>query len=396
METTTRAASIAALTAAAVLLVGCAIPTSDSSSSATPRAGASAESAQPTESTPPSAAEEIDPTITAAMEALKDAGAEAVVVDLRNGDDHVTAATGTADGETAADADAPMRIASITKSMTATVIMQLVEEGALSLDTAVDELLPGLLDAPSPVTVEQLLNHTSGLPDYFGLLVPDLASYQALADSTVDLAPTALVETAQSVPWTSPPGETFAYSNTNYVVLDLVAEAVTGERMPALLEARIFEPLGLEHTAYPDDSALPEGALRGSVSDGGTPLDTSIAPPAIWGAGAAVISTVGDVTLFFQALFGGDLVSAESVALMQDVGPEGYGLGLLAGGDACSTELVYGQRGNGVGYRAMAFGSPDGERFVTIGWTGGGFDPASDPTLAAGNALLATALATTC
>ena len=78
---------------------------------------------------------------------------------------------------------------------------------------------------------------------------------------------------------------------------------------------------------------------------------------------------------------------------------EGYGLGLLAGGDACGAqpaELVFGQRGNGFGYRVMAFGSPDGGRFVTIGWTGGAFDPATDELVLPGGELLIEALASTC
>ncbi|MET0296781.1 MAG: serine hydrolase domain-containing protein [Microbacterium sp.] len=379
MRTTSRTTAGLALTAAAaVLLAGCTSPAPEATGQA------------------PSGAH-LDPASTAALESLLDAGATAAVIDIRDGDEHVTAAFGTVDGEVAAEPDDQLRIASVTKTMTATVIMQLVEEGEFTLDTAVDDVVPGLLDSPEPVTVRQLLNHTSGLPDYFDVLVPDVAAYHAAVD--VEHEPSDLIAEAQARPWSAAPGTAFSYSNANYVALGLLAEEVTGEELPELMRSRIFEPLGLDRTEYPTSPALPDGALRGSVLDGDETVDTSDGSPSIWGAGAAVTSTAGDVGTFFQALFAGELVSAESVQEMQAVGAEGYGLGILAGGDACGAqpvELVFGQRGNGIGYRVMAFGSPDGDRFVTVGWAGGTFDPATDPTVPPANDALVAALAATC
>lgn len=337
--------------------------------------------------------------MSAALDALIDGGATAAVIDIRDGESRTSAAAGArgVDEPAMAEADDALRIASVTKTMTATVIMQLVESGDLTLDTVVDDIVPGVLEAPAPVTVRQLLNHTSGVPEYFSSIVPDADAY--LATAGTNYTAEQLIDEAQTQAWVSPPGEAFSYANTNYVVLGLIAEAVTGETLPVLLENRIFVPLGMESSSYPTESGLPDEALRGVLDDGGSAVDTGDASPSLWNAGAAVTSTVGDVGTFFQALFGGELVSAESVAEMQAIGVEGYGLGILAGGDACGAEpveLVFGQRGNGVGYRVMAFGSPDGERFVTLGWTGGSFDPATDPLVALGNQALVAGLQSTC
>jgi D-alanyl-D-alanine carboxypeptidase len=344
-------------------------------------------------------AAELAPEVQAALDALVESGATAAVIDVRDGAEHSVGAAGalTHDASEPAEADDQLRIASVTKSMSATVVLQLTEEGLFDLDSTVDELLPGLLDAPSPVTVEQLLNHTSGLPDYLNVLAPDAAAYLATTDT--EYTGEQLVEAAQTLPWVSPPGEQFAYANTNYAVLGLIAEATTGETMPELLQSRIFDPLDMHDSEYPEESALPEGALRGVLDIDGVPTDTGDASASLWNAGAAVTSTIGDVSTFFQGLFGGELVSAESLAAMQEIGVEGYGYGILAGGDACGVpppELVFGQRGNGVGYRVMAFGSPDASRFVTVGWTGGTFDPATDDLVVPGNTALVTALQATC
>lgn len=389
------------LLAASVVLAALTAGSLSGCSPAAEEAGPSSEGSSGEASQSPSAA--LAPRVDAALEALVDAGATAAVVDVRDGDDRTSGAAGVRgiDDPTPAEADDPLRIASVTKTMTATLVMQLAEAGDLRLDTTVEELTPGLIDSPGPVTIGQLLAHTSGMPDYFGVLAPDTASYLATADRvfTAD----ELIAASQTAPWVAPPGERFAYANTNYVVLGRILEAVTGEALPELFESRIFEPLGMDDSEFPTTSGLPDEALRGVTDidgdiDGGG-VDTGAASPTLWNAGAAVTSTVGDVSTFFQGLFGGDLVSPESVSAMQEVGVEGYGLGILAGGDACGAqpvELVYGQRGNGVGYRVMSFASPDGERVVTIGWTGGSFDPAADPLVAPGNAALVEGLAATC
>ena len=327
------------------------------------------------------------------------AGATAVVVDVRDGDQVLQGAAGVADigSERPAEADDPVRIASITKAMTATVVMQLVEEGALTLDDTVDALLPGILPSPAPVTVRQLLDHTSGIPEYIPVVIPDAQA--AIAHKETAHTPEELIDAALTLPWTADPGTEFHYANTNYVLLGLIIESITDQSVADTLQERIFEPAGMLDTVYPDGSEISDEALRGYLTVDGVRTDLTEYNESFWSSGAAVVSTVGDVATFFRELHAGRLVSPDSVTQMQQIGVEGYGFGILAGGDACGAvppELVYGQRGNGFGYNSMSFGDPSGERMMTLAWTGGTFDPATDPITPAASDLLITGLAATC
>lgn len=316
-----------------------------------------------------------------AIDALVAAGSPAAVIELRDGDDVWAGAAGVVERgrDDPASADDPIRLASITKSMVAAVVLQLVDEGKFGLDTPVDEILPALL--PKPVTIRQLLDHTSGLPNYLDVLVPtDAAGLQgAAADTYTDEQ---LLQTALAQPWTLEPGDRFSYSNTNYVVLgEIIAEA-DGRDVAQALRDRIFEPLGMDSTTYPASAEMPENGLHGYIVDGDTYSDITDFDPSIWSASAAVVSTVGDVNTFFRATFDETLFPRTLVEQMQEITPSGYGLGLLVGGDACNpgaAELVFGQRGNGFGYRTFSFSSPDGERQMTLGWTASAIDPAKDP-----------------
>lgn len=354
----------------------------------------------PTGDALPQAPGELAPNVEAAVDELVAAGAVGVTLEVRNGDDIVTTAAGVAnkDDGRPAEADDPVRIASISKSVLAVVVLQLVDEGALSLDTTVDEILPGVLHAaPGPVTVGQLLEHSSGLPDHVTALAPDAQS--AVSMQGVAHEPAELIEIAQAQPWQGEPGGDFNYSNTGYTVLGLMLEQITGESVPALMQERVFDPVDMQATEYPEGSSMPDDALGGYFAVDGEHVDLTNFEPSFWSFGASLVSTVSDVGAFTAALNGGELLSDESLERMRDVGGDGYGLGLLTGADACGGIMpsqVFGQRGNGFGYNAVTMGSPDGMRTVTIAYTGGGFDPASDPTFKAANGLLQAGLASTC
>lgn len=354
------------------------------------------------EQTPPSQSEDagVAPELAASVDAVMQAGAVAVVVDVRGGDDGVQLAQGVADLETdrAAQAHDLVRIASISKTVLAVVVLQLVEEGELALETTVEEVLPGLLPAaPGDVTVAQLLAHTSGLPDYIPALVPEVQA--ALDGRERTYEPEELVAIAQQQPWVGAPGSAFHYTNAGYTVLGLLVEAVTGETVPEAMSARVFEPVGMDATSYPTDAEMPEDALRGYMTVDDSPVDVTEYEPSFWSFGASLISTVGDVAAFNAALQSGELLNEESLAQMRAIGAEGYGLGVLAAGDACGAdpiEFVYGQRGNGFGYNSITLASTDGRRVVTVAYTGGSFDPITDPIFPAVNDVLIAGLASTC
>lgn len=334
--------------------------------------------------------------VQAALDALVDAGSVAAVAQVRDGESSWSGAAGVVEqgGDEPASAEDPVRIASITKSMTAAVVLQLVDEGMLQLDQQVDDILPGLL--PKPVTVRQLLDHTSGLPDYFtGFDTAEQIASRATDAVTDDQ----LIADALAMSWTIEPGQEFAYSNTNYVVLGRIVAELTGRSIGESLQDKIFDPLGMSDTTYPTDDAVPDDTLRGYLLEDGNYTDITEYDASIWSSGAAAVSTVGDLNTFFRALFDGTLVPQDLVDEMQVLTPSGYGLGLLLGGDACnpgSGELVFGQRGNGFGYRTFAFSSPDGERQASIAWTTSAPDPAADPLEQAASQTLIAALAATC
>ncbi|MCJ0979089.1 beta-lactamase family protein [Rhodococcus sp. ARC_M12] len=350
---------------------------------------------EPTTTTPSSGSIRTD-DVQAALDAMVDAGSVAAVAQVRDGEDSWSGAAGLVerDGTEAASAENPVRIASVTKAMVAAVVLQLVDEGKLELDQQVDELRPGLL--PRPVTVRQLLDHTSGVPDYLtGFDTADQIAARA-NDSVKD---DELIAQALAMPWTTEPGSEFVYSNTNYAILGRIIAEQDGKSIGQSLQDRIFDPLEMTDSTYPTDSTLDADALHGYVVENGNYTDVTEYDASIWSSGAAVVSTVADMNTFFRGLFDGTLIPQNLIDEMQVVNPTGYGLGLLLAIDACnpgSGELVFGNRGNGFGYSTLAFASPDGERQVALSWTSTAPDPATDPLFQYANAALIAGLTSTC
>ncbi|WP_338887624.1 serine hydrolase [Rhodococcus sovatensis] len=195
------------------------------------------------------------------VDALVTQGAPAAVIELRDGTSEWQGAAGVVErgSEEHASANDPIRIASITKSMVAAVVLQLVAEGALELETRIDEVLPGLL--PKPVTIRQLLDHTSGLPNYLDSLVPPDA--QGLLDAAdTEYTDDQLLQTALAKPWPLEPGAEFDYSNTNYVVLGMVVDELDGVIIAESLRQRIFEPCRWIRRATPPSRRCPPAATR--------------------------------------------------------------------------------------------------------------------------------------
>lgn len=376
---------LVALVAAALLAGACSSPDQPSA----PDAGAAT-------TTAPSTGSIMTDDVQAALDALVSAGSVATVAQVRDGDTSWSGAAGVVErgGTEPASADDQVRIASVTKSMVAAVVLQLVDEGKLQLDQQVDELAPGLL--PKPVTVRQLLDNTSGLPDYF----TGFDSASAIASRADDVVTDdRLIADALAMPWLTEPGTEFSYSNTNYVVLGRIISEIDGKSVGESLQDRIFGPLGMTNTSYPTDAEMGDNALHGYALENGIYTDVTEYEPSIWSSGAAVVSTVVDINTFYRALFDGTLVPRPLIDAMQVLNPSSYGLGLLIGRDACnpgSGENVYGMRGNGFGYNTLSFSTPDGERQMSLAWTSAAPDPATDTMFQTANLALITGLAATC
>ena len=350
---------------------------------------------QATTTTPSSGTIKTD-DVQAALDALVDAGSVAAVAQVRDGEASWSGAAGLVErnGTEPASAEDPVRIASVTKAMVAAVVLQLVDEGKLQLDQQVGELLPGLV--PKPVTVRQLLDHTSGIPDY---LVGFDTAQQIVSRAGNSVTDDELISQALAMPWTSEPGQGFSYSNTNYVLLGKIVADLDGKTVGQSLQDRIFDPLQITGTTFPTDAVIADDALHGYVLENGTYSDVTDYDASIWSSGAAVVSTVADMNTFFRGLFDGTLLPQNLIDEMQVVSPSGYGLGLLLGGDACNPgagELVFGNRGNGFGYRTFQFSSPDGGRQVSLAWTTAAPNPATDPLEQPATEALIAGLASTC
>jgi D-alanyl-D-alanine carboxypeptidase len=215
----------------------------------------------------------------------------------------------------------------------AVTVLQLVEEGALELDAPVATWLPDLLPDGDAITVRQLLQHTSGLYDY---LEDRRFVIQAYEDPERVFEPQELVEYAIRFPSLFEPGaeDSWDYSSTNYVVLGMLVEEVTGDSLAAALRARIFEPLGLARTF-----SVPPDHVAGAQSHGYSENtdQTEVALSFAYGT-ANIVTTIEDLRRFGEALFADELLEPESGELMRTfVGGKGqydmpeleYGLGLM-------------------------------------------------------------------
>lgn len=295
-----------------------------------------------TPSQSPSLEGTLRPVVTELMENMQIPG---LIVHVQTPDRGTwQAALGVSDTSTQAPMDVAdhVRAGSITKSFTATVILQLAQEGKLALDDPLAPYLPGV--DTNGATIRQALQLTSGIPDY--TTVPFL---NALADDPQRVwSPQELISTVAGEPPMFPPGRGWYYSNTNYVMLGVIAEQVTGEPLRQLIADRIFVPLELTGCSMPTatDAAIPGPRSRGYQlgTDWGRP-DTPPAPlPALvdvtdnnpswaYGAGAA-ICTVADLAIWGRALAEGELLEPEMQAQRLAYVPAGdprakYGLGVV-------------------------------------------------------------------
>jgi D-alanyl-D-alanine carboxypeptidase len=269
------------------------------------------------------------------LTAVVDSGATGAIVLVDNGTTVTRQAAGVSSLVTRLPLrpEARVRIASITKTFVAAVTLQLVDEGRFTLDARVDSLVPGLLPDGS-VTVRQLLNHTSGLPEY---MHHPLFMLTAALDPRYQATPRQLLDLAAALQ-PHPRGE-HHYANTNYVALGMILEARTGQRVEDLVRQRVITPLGLTGTLFPTQvTTIPGYHARGYLPPVVTRLIpglvgyvdiTEHSPTLSWAAGA-MISTADDLQTFFTALLSGRVVPARQLPRMMDTVPSGqdYGLGL--------------------------------------------------------------------
>jgi D-alanyl-D-alanine carboxypeptidase len=297
------------------------------------------------------------------------AGVPGVVLETRDerGRRALVAGVGDLHASTPPRADGRFRIGSVSKSFTATLVLRLVADGRIRLDAPVSRYLPRLLPYRRPITVRQLLEHRSGLFDYEHVVWPSVRA--AARRRARDYAPAQLVGIATRRPLQFPPGSRFLYSNTDYVVLGLLVEKVTGHSYARELARRVLRPAGLKHTHLAGhDSRLQRPAARGYERLGGrfhdlTRYDMSVA----WASGS-IVSTAADVNRFYAALLEGRLLPARLLAQMEHSRPAfpGFGYGLGLGHAVMCGQQVWGHVGGVPGFSTYSFTSPRTKRQITV------------------------------
>jgi D-alanyl-D-alanine carboxypeptidase len=279
------------------------------------------------------------------------------------------------------------RIGSVSKVFTAAIVLQLAAEGRVDLEEPVQRYLPDLLPASYPaITVRQILDHTSGLPE------PSVPSGDArwFVEHRFDRwTPEEIVELAVAKPMVFAPGTEQRYGGTAYFIAGILVEQVTGRSFAAELERRIARPLGLRHTSLPaaDFMEIPDPHANGYLAvandgDGSEPslADVTEQSPWPWAEGG-MISSAADLDRFVQALLGdrllpdaqrGDLLAVPDVPYTGDDGNCQLG---IAPGRACysagltrilATEnvAVWFKTGSRPGYATGFFAMPDLSRIL--------------------------------
>lgn len=266
------------------------------------------------------------------------------------------------------------RAGSITKTFIATVVLQLAAEHRLSLSDTVDAHLPGLVSGAgndgSRLTLRTLLTHTSGLYDF-------------TADTlgTVPVTPLQAVRIALTHP-PAAPGH-YAYSNTNYVLLGMIIEQVTGNSYATEAERRILTPLRLTGTSFPGTrTSLPAPHGRAYAADGS---DVTELDPRVAGAAGELVTTLTDLDRFYSALLTGELLPPGQLREMLDTRAAhgSYGMGLYPVKLPCGT-TVWGHNGRISGSYVRTAATVDGRRVLTFRVnTDGIADPDLEPALLA-------------
>ncbi|RPK93537.1 D-alanyl-D-alanine carboxypeptidase precursor [Streptomyces sp. ADI98-10] len=301
--------------------------------------------------------------------------------------------------------DGQVRAGSNTKTFVATVVLQLVGEGKVALDDPVEDYLPNLVRGEGidgrHITVRQLLQHTSGLPNYTDHMTDENLAGEG---RHTYVQPRALLDVAFAHKADFAPGTSWMYSNTNYILAGLIIEKVTRRPLAEQITHRVIDRIGLRHTYFPGvgeeriRKAHPKGYFAAKP---GAPLEdvTELDPSWGWAAGQ-LVSTPGDLNRFLNALLGGKLLAPAQLAQMRttveiadsDFADSGvrFGLGLTSTPLSCGG-LMWGHGGDIPGYATRPAATDDG-RAAAIAVTANRAPTEQGPGHA--DALLDTALCT--
>jgi D-alanyl-D-alanine carboxypeptidase len=316
-------------------------------------------------------------------------GPPGVIVFVQRGSASTIVTAGVADlttkqGITSSD---EMRLASVSKAYSGAAALSLVASGRISLTDTIGKWLPSLPRAWSQITLRQLLNHTSRIPDFS----KQKAFAEALKANLQNPPPPAnLLTYVENLPLLPSHGANYSYSNSDNIIVGLMAAAAGGTSYENVLESKVLVPLGLTRTTLPSDSTIPAPFLHGyDLEPASPPEDVSslFAAGWTWAAGA-VVATPSDTSAFIRAYVSGRLLnkstrSAQFTFVPGNSEPPGpgtnaAGLALFRYSTSCGT--VYGHTGNTPGYTQFAAATRDGSRSVVVS-AGAQITPTTNATL---------------
>ena len=257
--------------------------------------------------------------------------------------------------------DTKFRLGSITKQFTATAILQLEEQGKLSLADLISNYLPECPDAWKTITIHQLMNHTSGIPSYTGF--PEFSSPKM---RRIPLSPLEIAMLSKDKPLDFQPGEGWKYNNTGYILLGHIIEKASGEKYDAYLKSHIFVPLQMNDSGY--DWTLPVLKRRASgyrynpqqkSYENADFLDMSLPY-----AAGSLYSTVRDLYVWDRALTSGKLLKKESFERMFTPGRSNYGFGWMI--DKSNGHTRIGHNGGINGFSTVITRYPDEDAVVIV------------------------------
>jgi len=302
-----------------------------------------------------------------------DGGPPGIIVVIQHGTSSTAVTAGVADLTTGLPPEATdaMRMASVAKAYSGATALALVGQGRLSLDDTVGKWLPTLPSTWAAITLRQLLDHTSRIPDFS----KQKAFGQALTANLQQAPPPVdLLASVEGLPLLPPKGNDYSYSNSDNIIVALMVQAVVGQPYESVLQSDVLGPLGLTHTSLPRDSALPAPTIHGyDIEPPVEDVSNLFAAGWTWSSGG-VVATPADASAFIRGYVAGQLFHGATRAAQfhfiagssEPPGPgtNAAGLGLFRYTTSCGT--VYGHTGNTAGYTQFVASTADGSRSVTV------------------------------
>ena len=338
-----------------------------------------AASAYPALALPPDFKEKVDEYIQSAWPS---AGPGAAVIVTEGGKTVYARGQGLADVE-AGKPIAPgtvFRLGSITKQLSAAVLLQLVDEGKLSLDDPVSKFVPSLPQPGAGATVRQLLNHTVGVQSYTGI-----PGWMVEANTNRPYTTAEMIALFKDLPAPSKPGDQWSYNNSGYVLVGAVIEAVTGKPWHQVVEERIAKPLRLDTLRYGVGEASMPNMAKGYTDGEGGPKPAMKIHMSVPHAAGALVGSVEDIAAWANALHHGKVVGKGTYAAMiaptpvpgeKEPAPYGFGLGL----EKVRGRAAIGHGGGIFGFSTDSLYIPEKDIFVAV--FANSDDPATSPGVA--------------